>query len=80
LAQFAQKLTEGRIPVVFIAVGNPYLLSLLPKAAASMAVYSTTAPSEASAVKALLGEIAAGGRLPVTIPDFAKLGDGAPKR
>ena len=41
-------------------------------------LFSTTAPSEASAVKALLGQIPASGRLPVTIPDFAKRGDGAP--
>jgi beta-N-acetylhexosaminidase len=78
LAPFAEKLTEGSVPVVFVALGNPYLLSLLPKAAASIATYSTTLPSELSAVKALLGEISASGHLPVTIPEFAKAGDGLP--
>lgn len=78
LVPFAEKLTEGKVPVVFVALGNPYLLSLLPKAAASLATYSTTLPSELSAVKALLGEIPASGHLPVTIPEFAKIGDGLP--
>jgi hypothetical protein len=33
-------------------------------------------PAEFSAVKALFGEIAFGGKLPVTIPGFANYGDG----
>jgi beta-N-acetylhexosaminidase len=59
-------------------MGNPYLLSLLPNAGASLATYSTTLPSELSAVKALLGEIQAGGHLPVSIPEFAQIGEGLP--
>jgi beta-N-acetylhexosaminidase len=78
LVPFAEKLSEGPVPVVFIAMGNPYLLSLLPNARASMATYSTTLPSELSAVKALFGEIPSSGHLPVTIPDFANIGDGTP--
>jgi beta-N-acetylhexosaminidase len=78
LVPFAEKLSEGSVPVVFVAMGNPYLLSLLPKAGASLATYSTTLPSELSAVKALLGEIQGSGHLPVTIPEFAKIGDGLP--
>jgi len=49
-------------------MGNPYLISLFPKTAASIATFSTTQPSEVSAVKALLGEIGATGHMPVTIP------------
>jgi beta-N-acetylhexosaminidase len=41
-----------------------------------MTTYSTVPPSEVSAVKALFGEIAIGGKLPVTIPGFAQYGDG----
>jgi len=33
-------------------------------------------PSEIAAVKALYGEMPIRGRLPVTIPDLAKFGDG----
>jgi len=32
--------------------------------------------AEASAARALTGEIAVGGRLPVTIPEIAAVGDG----
>jgi beta-N-acetylhexosaminidase len=76
LPAFVQKLTEGPAPVVFVAFGNPYLLSSFPKVTAYMAMFSPTVPSEISAVKALFGEIPITGRLPVTIPGFAQYGDG----
>jgi beta-N-acetylhexosaminidase len=76
LPAFVEKLTEGPIPVVFVSFGNPYLLSSFPKVAAYLATFSTATPSEASAVKALFGEIPITGHLPVTIPDFAQYGDG----
>jgi beta-N-acetylhexosaminidase len=41
-----------------------------------MTTYSTVPVAEIAAVKALFGEIAIGGKLPVTIPGFAKYGDG----
>jgi hypothetical protein len=41
-----------------------------------MTTYSTVPPSEVSVVKALFGEIAIGGKLPVTIPGYAQYGDG----
>jgi beta-N-acetylhexosaminidase len=76
LTPFIAKLTEGPVPVAVIAMGNPYLLSAFPKTAAYLATFSSTTPSEASAVKALFGEIPISGHLPVTIPGFAKYGDG----
>jgi beta-N-acetylhexosaminidase len=76
LTPFLAKLTEGSAPVAIVAMGNPYLLSAFPKTAAYLATFSSTPPSEVSAVKALFGEIAISGRLPVTIPGFAKYGDG----
>lgn len=76
LTPFVGKLTEGPVPVAVVAMGNPYLLSAFPKTAAYLATFSSTPPSELSAVKALFGEIPIGGHMPVTIPGFAKLGDG----
>jgi beta-N-acetylhexosaminidase len=76
LTPFIAKLTEGSVPVAIVAMGNPYLLSAFPKTAAYLATFSSTPPSEMSAVKALFGEIPIGGHMPVTIPGFAKLGDG----
>jgi beta-N-acetylhexosaminidase len=66
---------SGR-PVVLIAMGNPYLLRNFPGVAAYLATFSTVSTSEVAAVKALWGEIAVRGHLPVTIPGYAALGEG----
>jgi beta-N-acetylhexosaminidase len=63
-------------PVALIALGNPYLLRNFPTVAAYLATFSTVPPSETAAVKALWGEIAITGHLPVTIPGEAKYGEG----
>jgi beta-N-acetylhexosaminidase len=76
LAPFLERLTDGPVPVVMVAVGNPYLLASFPKVAAYMGTFSVTPPSEFSAVKALFGQMAITGRMPVSIPGFAALGDG----
>ncbi len=74
--QLIDRLVATKKPVALIAMGNPYLLRNFPDVAAYMTTYSTVAPSEISAVKALFGEMAIGGKLPVTIPGFAQYGDG----
>jgi beta-N-acetylhexosaminidase len=74
--QMIQNLIATKKPVALIALGNPYLLRNFPDVAAYMTTYSTVPPSEISAVKALFGEIPIKGKLPVTIPGFAKYGDG----
>lgn len=74
LPAFLDKLTTS--PMVLVAMGSPYVLGNFPKSAAALTTFSPTTPSEISAVKALFGEIAIGGHLPVTIPAFAQYGDG----
>jgi beta-N-acetylhexosaminidase len=63
-------------PLALVALGNPYLLRAYPKAASYLATFSSVAPSEIAAVKALWGEIAIRGHLPVTIPGEARYGEG----
>jgi beta-N-acetylhexosaminidase len=63
-------------PVVLIALGSPYLLRNFPNVAAYLATFSTVPPAELAAVKALFGEIAIRGHLPVSIPGIAKAGEG----
>jgi beta-N-acetylhexosaminidase len=63
-------------PVTLIAFGNPYLLRNFPNTGAYLATFSTTTTSEIAAAKALFGEIAITGHLPVSIPGYAKPGDG----
>lgn len=74
------KLVESLIatgkPVALLAFGNPYLLRKFPRATAYLAAFSTTPTSEAAAIKALFGEIPIRGKLPVSIPGLASLGDG----
>jgi beta-N-acetylhexosaminidase len=74
--QMLESLIATKKPVTLAALGNPYLLRSFPDVAAYLTTYSTVQTSEVSAVKALLGEIAINGKLPVTIPGFAQYGDG----
>jgi beta-N-acetylhexosaminidase len=76
LPGFVDNLVATKKPVVFVAMGNPYLLRNFPDVAAYLTTYSTVAPSEIAVAKALFGEIAIGGKLPVSIPGLAKIGDG----
>jgi len=63
-------------PLALVALGNPYLLRSYPEATAYLATFSSVAPSEIAAVKALWGEIPIRGHLPVTIPGEARYGEG----
>ena len=74
--QLIESLIATKKPVMLVALGNPYLLRSFSGVAAYMTTYSSVPDAEISAVKALLGEIAIGGKLPVTIPGLAKYGDG----
>ncbi len=73
---FLNGLIAGKTPVMLAAMGNPYLVRSFPNAATYVTTYSSTPTSEASLAKAMFGEIAITGRLPITIPGIAKYGDG----
>ena len=76
LAQAMETLAGSAKPLALVALGNPYLLRSFPSVTAYLATFSSVAPSEAAAVKALWGEIDMRGRLPVSIPGLAARGDG----
>ena len=76
LAGFLTTLLNGNVPVGMIAFGSPYLLRDFPNVGAYAATFSVTGSSEAAAARALLGEIPITGKLPVSIPPLAKIGDG----
>lgn len=73
---FLEKLSRGPVPLVLLPFENPYLITTIPNAAAYLTTFSSSLPSEIAAVKALFGEIPISGHTPVTIPGFAKTGDG----
>jgi beta-N-acetylhexosaminidase len=73
---FLLDLTQKPVPVVLVGFENPYLLTSVPHASAFLTTFSSSLPSEIAGVKALFGEIPIIGHTPVSIPGFAKLGDG----
>jgi beta-N-acetylhexosaminidase len=61
---------------VVVAMGNPYLAQDFSAVQNYMCTFSNVSVSEISAAKALFGEIAIRGHLPVTIPNIAQRGTG----
>jgi len=59
-----------------LAMGNPYVAQDFPTIQNYLCTFSNASVSETSAVKALFGEIAIHGRLPVSIPNIAERGAG----
>jgi beta-N-acetylhexosaminidase len=59
-----------------LAMGNPYLAQDFPAVQNYLCTFSNATVSEVSAVKALFGEIAIQGHLPVSIPNIAQRGAG----
>ena len=68
--------SRGKQPFVTIFFGNPYVAMYMPELPAVMMTYDFYDRAEASAVKALAGEIAIGGKLPIELPGYAKVGAG----
>src|SRR4051812_6384621 len=73
---FLNQLIHGPVPVALIALGNPYLLREFPDVSTYATTFSTTQSSEIAAARAILGTIAIGGSMPVSIPGLVKIGDG----
>src|SRR6185503_14851183 len=59
-----------------LAMGNPYVAQDFPAIQNYFCTFSNASISEISAVKALFGEIAIRGHLPVSIPNIAQRGSG----
>jgi beta-N-acetylhexosaminidase len=79
LESLARGATAER-PMVAGFFGNPYVVAALSDVPAALLTYDFGDLAEASAVRALAGEIPIGGRLPVTIPGVAALGEGLERR
>ena len=59
-----------------VAMGSPYLAQEFPEVQTYLCTFSHERVSELSAARALFGEIAIRGRLPVSIPGIAARGAG----
>lgn len=76
-ATLLQKMLDhAAAKTVVIAMGNPYIASDFPKIENYLCTFSNATVSEVAAVKALFGEIAIRGHLPVSIPNVAQRGAG----
>jgi beta-N-acetylhexosaminidase len=72
-----QKVLDHAAPrTAVLAMGNPYVAQDFPATQNYICAFSNATVSEISVVKALFGEIAIRGRLPVSIPNVARRGAG----
>ncbi len=63
-------------PFVTVIFGNPYTAMALQKLPAQLLTYEFTDAMETAAVRALAGEVAIGGKLPITMPGMYPFGHG----
>jgi beta-N-acetylhexosaminidase len=63
-------------PLITVFFGNPYVAMYVPELPSVMLTYDFYDRAEAAAVRAIAGETAIGGRLPIELPGFAKVGAG----
>ena len=70
-----QILATGK-PVIVMSFGSPYLIEHFPDAKTWLAEFSTNDVSQRAAVRALFGQVATEGQIPVTVPGTVKRGDG----
>jgi beta-glucosidase-like glycosyl hydrolase/CubicO group peptidase (beta-lactamase class C family) len=73
---FINQLLAAGKPTVVAGFGSPYLIERFPNAPTWLAEFSTNDVSQRAAGRALFGQIAIGGQIPVTVPGTVKLGDG----
>jgi beta-N-acetylhexosaminidase len=74
--EFVNRLVRSGLPVILVALGNPYSVMGLDLPDAYLATYGTTEASQAAAVDALFGATTVSGRLPITIPETYDFGAG----
>ncbi len=70
-----QVLSAGK-PAIVACFGSPYLAQRFPQAKTWIAAFSTADVSQQAVGRALFGQIAIGGRLPVSIPGVAAVNAG----
>ena len=71
-----ERLFQTGKPVIWVAFGNPYVLRGVPRAPTYLCTFSYADVSYIAAAKALSGEIPINGKMPVSIPGLAKVGNG----
>jgi beta-N-acetylhexosaminidase len=75
-AAFVARLIAAHPQAVVSCFGSPYLVARYPEAKTWLAAFSSADVAQRAVGRALFGEIAISGRIPVTVPGAAKRGDG----
>jgi beta-glucosidase-like glycosyl hydrolase len=76
IAALARSGAAAKVPVVGVIFGSPYAVIGLPSLPSVLLTYDLYDRAERSAARALFGERAIGGKVPVLIPGVATIGDG----
>ena len=76
LRDLARSTERTGTPFITCVFGNPYTASFVPELPATLLTYDFYDRAEASAVRAIAGETAIGGRLPIALPGMAEMGFG----
>ncbi len=63
-------------PVLVVCFGSPYVAARFPEAKTWLAAFSNAGVAQRAAARALFGEVAIGGSIPVNVPGIASIGDG----
>ena len=73
---FVAALQARNARVVLVSFGTPYLLQQAASVSSYMIAWGPSQASQQAAARALLGSSAITGKLPISIPPFARFGDG----
>jgi beta-N-acetylhexosaminidase len=75
---FVNELIATSKPTVIASFGNPYLIERFPNAKTWVAEFSTNDVSQRAVARAIFGQTAIGGKIPVSVPGSVQRGDGLP--
>lgn len=73
---FVGQLIAAGKPTVVVSLGSPYLIERFPNAKTWVAEFSSNDISQRAVARALFGQVAITGTIPVTVPGIARRGDG----
>ncbi len=79
VVMLVKELLHTQTPLAVVSFGSPYEIRKIPETPSYLCAYGTGSVAVRAAVKALFGEIPVRGKLPVSIPGIAKIGDGIEK-
>jgi hypothetical protein len=76
IVSFIRQLTARGAKPIVVAFGNPYFLLQVPDVPTYVVAWGGLPVSQQAAARAVLGKILTAGRLPISIPPYAAVGDG----